>query len=118
MEDFNEASKRQWQHDALPHGLADICQRFGGNFFDVYKSVHHHTNHVIQPTRCNSFTSLLLEVYVWLNMFRWSPHPSSGVYSCTTSLWVYRWREAAVALLFVVWQVILPDHDQQRNNGI
>ena len=23
-----------------------------------------------QPTRCNSFTSLLLDVYVWLNMFR------------------------------------------------
>ena len=25
---------------------------------------------MIQPTRCNSFTSLLLDVYVWLNMFR------------------------------------------------
>jgi hypothetical protein len=32
---------------------------------------------VIQPTRCNSFTSLLLGVYVWLNMFRASPRPSS-----------------------------------------
>jgi len=30
---------------------------------------------IIQPTRCNSFTSLLLDVYVWLNMFRMSPPP-------------------------------------------
>ena len=40
---------------------------------DVCKSVHHHTIQIIQPTRCNSFTSLLLDVYVWLNMFRASP---------------------------------------------
>ena len=33
-------------------------------------------NNVIQinqPTRCNSFTSLLLDVYAWLNVFRASP---------------------------------------------
>ena len=46
--------------------------------FDVPKSVHHHKTQIIQPTRCNSFTSLLLDVYVWLNMFRASPRPSSG----------------------------------------
>jgi hypothetical protein len=57
-----------------------------------------------QPTRCNSFTSLLLDVYVWLNMFRASPHPLSGAYNCTSSLWFYRWREAAEALFFVVCQ--------------
>ena len=34
-----------------------------------------------QATRCNSFTSLLLDVYVWLNMFRASPRPSSGNYA-------------------------------------
>ena len=62
--------------------------------YDVRKSVHHHTIQIIQPTRCNSFTSLLLDVYVWLNMFRVSPHPSSGGYNCTRSLWFYRWREA------------------------
>ena len=69
---------------------------------------------IIQPTRCNSFTSLLLDVYVWLNMFRASPRPSSGAYICTRSLLFYRRREAAGALLVMVWQVNLPDHDQQH----
>ena len=52
---------------------------------------------IIQPTRCNSFTSLLLDVSVWLNMFRASPRPSSGAYDCTRSLWFNRWRAAAGA---------------------
>jgi len=52
---------------------------------------------IIQPIRCNSFTSLLLDVYVWLNMFRASPRPSPGAHNCTRSLWFYRWREAAGA---------------------
>jgi hypothetical protein len=72
--------------------------------FDVRKSVHHHTIQIIQPTSYNSFTSLLLDVYVWLDMFRASPRPSSGAYNCTRNLWFYRWREAAGALLVVVWQ--------------
>jgi len=59
---------------------------------------------IIQPTRCNSFTSLILDVYVWLNMFRASHRPSSGAYNCTRSLWFYRWRAAARALLVVFWQ--------------
>jgi hypothetical protein len=66
--------------------------------------MHHHTIQIIQPTRCNSFTSLLLDVHVWRNMFRASPRPSSKAHNCTRSLWLYRWREAAVALLVVVWQ--------------
>jgi hypothetical protein len=70
--------------------------------FDVRKSVHHHTIQINQPTRCNHFTSLLLDVYVWLGMFWASPHPSSGAYNCTRSLWFYRWRDAAGALLVVV----------------
>jgi len=56
-----------------------------------------------QPTRCDSFTSLLLDIYVWLNMFWASPHPSLGAYNCTRSLWFYNWKEAAAALLVVVW---------------
>jgi len=52
---------------------------------------------IIQPTRCNSFTSLLLDVYVWLIVFRASPRPSSGAYNCTRSLRFYCWREAAGA---------------------
>ena len=70
--------------------------------FDVRKSVHHHTIQINQPTRCNSFTSLFLDVYVWLNMFRAPLRPSSGVYNCTRSLWFYRWKEAAGELLVVV----------------
>ena len=31
-----------------------------------------------QPTRCNNFSSLLLDVYVQFNMFRASSRPSSG----------------------------------------
>ena len=82
--------------------------RYNRNFpFDVRKSVHYHTIRIIQPTRCNNFTSLLLDVYVWLNMFcRASSRPSSGAYNCTRSLWFYRWREAAGALLVVVCQTM------------
>ena len=68
------------------------------------KSVHHHKIQINQPTRCNSFTSLLLDVYVWLNMFRAPLHPAA--YNCTRSLWFYRWRVAVGALLVVVWQVM------------
>jgi hypothetical protein len=39
-------------------------------------------------------------------MFRVSPCPSSGAYNYARSLWFYRWRKAAGALLIVVWQVI------------
>jgi len=77
------------------HGYFDV--------FDVRKSVQHHMIQIIQPTRCNSFISLLLDVYVWLNMFRAYPRPSSGAYNCTRSLWFYLWREASGVLLVVVW---------------
>jgi len=79
--------------------------------FDVRKSVHLNTIQIIQSTRCNSFTSLLLDVHVWLNLFRASPRPSSGAYNCTRSLWFNRWREAVGALL-----VVVSDHDQQRSS--
>jgi hypothetical protein len=46
------------------------------------------------------FTSLLLDVYVWLNMF---PRLSSGAYNCISSLWFYRWRVVAAVLLIVLW---------------
>jgi len=67
--------------------------------------LHHHTIQIIQPTRCNSFTGLLLEVYVWLNMFRASPRPSSRAYNCPRNVWFYRWREAVKpeAPSAVVW---------------
>ena len=46
--------------------------------FKVCKSVHHRTIPINQPTRCNSFPSLLLDVYVRFNIFRASSRPSSG----------------------------------------
>jgi len=48
--------------------------------FKVCKSVHHRTFQINRPTRCNNFSSLLLDVYsyVRLNMSRASSRPSSG----------------------------------------
>jgi hypothetical protein len=43
----------------------------------VCKSVHHRTIQINQPTRFNDFSSLLLDVYVRLNLFRTSSRPSS-----------------------------------------
>jgi hypothetical protein len=40
--------------------------------------VHHHTVQINQPTGRNNFSSLLLDVYLLLNMFWASSHPSSG----------------------------------------
>jgi hypothetical protein len=40
--------------------------------------MHHHTIQINQPTRCNNFSSLLLDVYVQLNVFRAFSRPSSG----------------------------------------
>jgi len=60
-----------------------VCIKITLVTFDVRKSVHHHTIQINQPTRCNSFTSLLLDVYAWLNMFRAPLRPSSGAYNCT-----------------------------------
>jgi len=63
------------------------------------------------PTRCNNFTSLLLDVYVWLNMFRAPLRPSSGAHNCTRSLRFYRWSVVGRGRG-------LPDHDhdQQHSN--
>jgi hypothetical protein len=47
-------------------------------YFKVCKYVHHHTFQINQPTRCNNLLSLLLDVYVQLNMFRACSRPSSG----------------------------------------
>jgi hypothetical protein len=68
---------------------------------------------IIQPTKCKNFTSLLLDVYAWLNMFRVSPRPSSEAYNCTKSLWFYMPLERRG------WSGVgrgLPDHDQHRSN--
>jgi hypothetical protein len=46
--------------------------------FKICKSVHHHTIQINQPTRCNRFSGLLLDVYLQLNKIRTSSRPSSG----------------------------------------
>ena len=76
-----------------------------------------------QPTRCNNFTSLLLDVYVWLNMFRAPRRPSSGAYNCTRSLWFYRWSVVGSGQAgYAEAESVTPsphnlsDHDQQRSN--
>jgi len=51
-----------------------------------------------QPARCNIFTSLLLDVYVSLNMLREPPRSSSGACNCINSLWFYRWSVVVAVL--------------------
>jgi len=46
--------------------------------FKVCKPVDHHTFQINQPTRCNYSSSLLLDIYVQLNMIRASSCTSSG----------------------------------------
>ena len=53
-------------------------------YLGLQTHTHTHTHRICktfqinQPTRCNNFSSLLLDVYVQLNMFRASSRPSSG----------------------------------------
>jgi len=61
-----------WQHKNIMNSVTTV------NEFKVCKSVHHHTIPINQPTRCNNFPSLLLDIYVRLDMFRASSRPSSG----------------------------------------
>ena len=70
--------------------------------FKVCKSVHHHTIQIDQRTRCNNFSSLLLDVYLPLNMFRASSRPSSELNNCSSSLRFYRWSVVVAVLLVVV----------------
>jgi hypothetical protein len=65
-----------WLEMRCSQELFSICEM--KYMFQVCKSVHHYTVSVNQPTRCNNFSSLLLNVYVQLNMFRASSLPSSG----------------------------------------
>ena len=112
-------SSQGWTHGARRHVVIVGCgkdKKFSSCIHTSFSwiSTNTPTIPINQPTRCNSFTRLLLDVYVWCNMFRAPPRPSSGAYNCTSSLWFYRWRVTVIVLLVVVWQV--PDHDQQRSS--
>jgi hypothetical protein len=63
--------------------------------------MHHYTIQINQPTRCNNFSRLLLEVYVQLN-------------NCSSSLWFYRRSVVIAVLLVVVRPAGRPDNDQQH----
>ena len=83
--------------------------------FKVCKSVHHHAFQINQPTRCNNFSSLLLDIYsyVQLNMFRSSSCPSSGAQQRQLQplvLLLEHGGSSAVGRGWAGW----PGHDQQH----
>jgi hypothetical protein len=99
---------KAWGRSGWPTNRIDVFYSFCPYFIWVYllqewKEQDLARIQINQPTRCNNFASLLLDVYVWLNMFRAPLRPSSGAYNCTRSLWFYRWSGVVGALLFVVW---------------
>jgi hypothetical protein len=58
-----------------------------------------------QSTTCNNFSSLLLDVYVQLNMFG-RPHAHhQKLNNCSSNLWFYRWSVVIAVLLVVVGPV-------------
>jgi hypothetical protein len=63
-----------WQYKCLM-GLREVLK------FNSNKS----TNQMQQ------FYKFITWCFVWLNMFREPPCPSSGAYNCINSLWFYRW---------------------------
>jgi len=70
-----------------------------------------------QPTRCNNFPSLLLDVYVRLNMFRASSCPSSGAQQLQWQplvLPLERGGSSAVGH----GRADRPNHDQQHCNKL
>jgi hypothetical protein len=95
--------KKKWSYTSIPLQTFMVCTE-ATLTFDVRKSVHHQTIQIIQPTECNSFTTLLLDVYMWLNMFWALPRPSSRAYNCISSFWFYCWNVAVAALIAVVCQ--------------
>ena len=76
----NNKTHRRGLHNIQPMGCMQSTGAHGiaCDKFKVCKSMHHHTFQINQPTRCNNFLSLLLDVHVQLNMFLASSRPSSG----------------------------------------
>jgi len=81
--------------------------------FKVCNSVHLHTIPLYRPTIRNNFPSLLLDVYVRLNMFRASSRPSSEAQKLQYQplvLPLERGGSSAVGRGRADW----PDYDQQH----
>jgi len=88
------------------HGLAALYVRNKAYHLKFAKSMHHHTIQLTQPTRCNNFSSLLLDVYVQLNRFRGRPHTHhQELNNCSSSLWFYCLSMVVAVLLVVVGPV-------------
>ena len=94
---FSASVKKMWSCISTPRVYPNGVYSDYFSFLPQYDFLQ-----INQPTRCNSFTSLLLDFYVWLNMFRAPLRPSSGAYNCTRSLWFYLWSVGVGALLVVV----------------
>jgi hypothetical protein len=56
------------------------------------------------------FHKFIIDVYMWLNMIRALPPPSSGAYNCISNLWFLPLERGDSSAIVRV----LPDHDQQR----
>jgi hypothetical protein len=73
----------------------------------------HHAIQIILPPRCTSFTGLLLDGFVWLNMFRVSPaHHQEH----TTALGASGFAVGEKRLERCWSWSGRPDHDQQRSS--
>jgi len=53
--------------------------------------VHHHAVQINQPTRCNSYTSLLLEGLRVVQHVSGASTPIIRNLNCINSLWFHRW---------------------------
>jgi hypothetical protein len=105
---FTETVK--WEEGPTLYGMYHSTEEAT---FKLCKSVRHHTFQINQSTRCINFSSLLLDVYVQLNMFRAPACPSSGATTNAVEafgLLLERGGSSAVGRGRPDW----PDHDQQH----
>jgi len=75
--------------------------------------VHHHTIQINQPTRCNNFSSLLLDVYLQLSVFWASSRPSSGAQQLWWQPLVLPLERGDSSAVGCGWAG-RPDHDQRH----
>jgi len=82
----------------VKNGIRKICVT--GDMLLRATEVHYNSNK--SPTRCNSFSSFLLDVYLQLNMFWASYAHHQELNNCSSSLWFYLWSVVIAVLLVMV----------------